>query len=174
MKLFFSFLATILAIQSFAQTELPLNSAGKIEYTETVRVDSLNGQQLYSRAKQFFANTFVSTRNVTQLSDDDGKTIVIKYVIPITVVSMGFKQPAIVHVTLNLQTKDGRYRYSFSDFTWEYKPGTMSPTYTADLEEEKPKGASKKQWQEVKDQTDISVKQFIDRMKKQLATSNDW
>ncbi|MCY2955669.1 MAG: DUF4468 domain-containing protein [Planctomycetota bacterium] len=62
-------LLILLSNSSSGQT-LPIDSiAGKITYTEVVKVDSATKDQLYSRALEWFANTFKSAKNAIDLSD---------------------------------------------------------------------------------------------------------
>jgi len=44
-------------------------------FSEVVQADTLNAKTLYSNAKLFIANAFVSAKNVTQLEDENSNTI---------------------------------------------------------------------------------------------------
>ena len=54
---------------------IPKNVQGMYEYTEVVKVDSCSADKLYSNAKLFIVDAFKSGKEVTQLNDDNTKTI---------------------------------------------------------------------------------------------------
>lgn len=157
----------------FAQNTIPVNAAGKIEYTEVIQVDSAAAGQLFSNAKQYFATAFVSAKDVTQLADPDAKTIVVKYMIPVSWKSFGITQSGFVRPVLTIQMKDGKYRYSFTDLLWDYQAGTMGRHYTEPLES-KPGAVNAKQWENIKDQTDLAIRQFIEKLKRSMTAKSDW
>lgn len=168
--LFFTLLMTSFC---FGQTTLPVNGSGKIEYSAVIQADSTTAPQLFSNAKQYFATAFVSAKDVTQLADQDARTIVIKYMIPVSWKSFGITQSGFVRPTLTIQMKDGKYRYSFTDFLWDYQAGTMGKHYTEPLES-KPGAVNAKQWESIKEQTDQAIHSFINQMTAALKTKSDW
>lgn len=97
--------------------QVPVNSDGKIYYEGVVKVDSTIKQaDLYRKGREWFVNTYVDAKEVLQLDDKaDGKLMgkgVYKYSffngLNSSSVTMGF--------TLNLDVKDGRYRYRIYNF----------------------------------------------------------
>ncbi len=126
----------------FSQDSLPVPmKENSIYYEEVVNVDSLLKQNdLFSRAKLWVAQNYVTTANYNpiQLEDKDNGIIIIR-------ISFGFTSSFFIHeyhVTVHcigkIQVKDGRYRYTFSDFTYsEYSPtnkivGTKGQAYSCD------------------------------------------
>src|SRR5665647_1743863 len=74
-------LITLLLIPcfSFAQeVQLPINpKTQKIEYTDLVKVDStLTSDELYTRARSWFATAFKSANNVIQMEDKSSGIII--------------------------------------------------------------------------------------------------
>jgi hypothetical protein len=99
------------------QIEVPVNSEGKIYYEGVVKLDSTTKKdELYRKGREWFVNTYVDAKEVLQLDDKtDGKMIgkgIYKYSffngLNSSSVTMGF--------TLNLDVKDGRYRYRIYNF----------------------------------------------------------
>ena len=126
----------------FSQDNFPVPlKDNSIYYEEVVNVDSLLKQNdLFSRAKLWVAQRYVTTAtyNPIQLEDKDNGIIIIR-------ISFGFTSSFFIHeyhVTVHcvgkIQVKDGRYRYTFSDFTYtEYSPtnkivGTHGQAYSCD------------------------------------------
>ena len=104
---------------AFGQKETPKlpidNSTRKITYTEVVFVDSLtNKQELFSRAKEWFAKTFQSSTNVIQMEDKEDGKIIGKALLPIYNKTLG--DFGHIHYTISIFLKDGRYKYELSDF----------------------------------------------------------
>lgn len=93
------------------EAPFPLDTATKkFAFIEVVNIDSTSAATLYSRAKLFIANSFVSAKDVVQLADDDTKTVVCKGAYETNGLgSVKFK--------LTIQCKDNRYRYTITDFT---------------------------------------------------------
>lgn len=94
---------------------LPHNQeTGLIEFTGLVKVDSsLTQQVLYAKAREWFANSFKSAKDVIQMDDKVAGIIVGKGNFSER------KSGGIIHFTLKVQVKDGRYKYWFSNFIHE-------------------------------------------------------
>lgn len=90
-------------------------------YTGVVQVDSIPAKTLQSRAKLFIAESFKSAKDVIQLDDADAGVIVVKGNIApvIKVPIIGRMQYGWVHFTAKIQVKDGKYKYTFSEFDHE-------------------------------------------------------
>jgi hypothetical protein len=170
------FLLLILAsVFTKAQTQLPMNADGRVEYTEVVQEDSLNAKALYSNAKLFIANGFKSAKDVTQLTDDNSNTLVAKGNIQTPIKSMGIYFDAHTNFKLTIQAKDNRYKYSITDFLFSYQPGTLTRTYEYGLEDNDHRGLSKKQWEQVKSYINERVLLMIAALEKQMSSrSSDW
>lgn len=116
--LVFSAFTSVCAQKSVELVEVPVNSEGRIYYEGVVKVDSTMKQtDLYRKGREWFVNTYVDAKEVLQLDDKaDGKLMgkgVYKYSffngLNSSDVTMGF--------TLNLDVKDGRYRYRIYNFS---------------------------------------------------------
>jgi hypothetical protein len=116
----------VLTLTSFSQTQqiniFPLNENGEIVYSGVVNVDSVNSKELYVRAHTWFANTFKSAQSVIQLDDKEaGKIIGKGFIQVITPIKPKAKNILIgdVYFTLEIQTKDGKYKYDFTNFSYK-------------------------------------------------------
>lgn len=172
----------ISAIYVSAQSStMPVNESGKIEFTSIVLVDSSNAATLYSKSKLFIANTFVSAKDVTQLADEETKTVVVKGLIPIEIKSMGKYWPfGNVYAKITIQCKDGRYKYSITDLVHEHRT-VKNDVSGGNLENEKPICGTlfmpKKQWEAVKECTNEKVKALIAKLTKEMvstASTDKW
>ncbi len=116
------FLLLIIPSGIFAQgfTSAPVDTTtGKINFTEVVKEDSLNQEQLYSNAKEWFAKTFNSANDVLQMDDKSSGKLIGKGLSMITI-PMGITNvPEKMWFTVIIEVKNGRYRYSFTDITFE-------------------------------------------------------
>ncbi len=164
---------------SFAQKEMDIDTL-QFNFSEVVQADTLNAKALYSNAKLFIANAFVSAKNVTQLEDENSNTIVVKglFILPLKNMPYSFSYLESFTTTfkLQIQTKDNRYRYTLSDFIVQDNPvesGDLSLPY------EKAKGElaqkqHKKVWDNMKTSAYNFVTAFIGDMKKQMISKSDF
>lgn len=90
-------------------------------YTGVVQVDSTPAKTLQSRAKLFVAESFKSAKDVIQLDDAESGVIVVKgNIAPVVKVPLiGKMEYGYVHFTAKIQVKDGKYKYTFSEFDHE-------------------------------------------------------
>jgi hypothetical protein len=97
---------------------LPIDSAtGKIFYKGVVNVDSVSKQELYLRAREWFVNSFKQSNSVIQMDDKESGTIIGKGNTSISVNSMfGSVEYGFIRFTVSVYIKDGKYKYSFTDF----------------------------------------------------------
>lgn len=121
-KLFVFSVITLFSLTSlFGQNgmpNLPIDSvSGKITYKEVVFVDSLsNKQELFSRAREWFAKAYKSSTSVIQMEDKENGKIVGKALIPIFYKYMGMQPGGNINYTISIYVKDGRYKYEITDF----------------------------------------------------------
>ncbi len=143
------------------------------KYTEVVSVDSLTADQLFSRAKLYIANSFVSAKDVTELSDDQGKTIVAKGNFKVRPHGLGSAQ-SFVKFKLTIANKDRRYRYSFTDIVFVYQAGSVTRVFETGINEIEAGGVTKKQWSNVRDQVNETIDKMIADLKKQMGVNDNW
>lgn len=122
-KLFFFSALTLFSISTaFGQKEtlnLPIDSStSKITYSEVVFVDSLaNKQELFSRAREWFAKAYKSSTNVIQMEDKESGKIVGKALLSVNLTSLGMQQNGgYINYTITIYVKDGKYKYEITDF----------------------------------------------------------
>ena len=120
--LFAVFIMIIFSVKTFSQAELidlPIDSTtGRISYTEVVMVDSsLSKQELYSRAREWFAKTYNSSTNVIQMDDKESGKIVGKALMQVYCRSLGSdRKCGFVNYTISIYFKEGRYKFELTDF----------------------------------------------------------
>ena len=93
--------------------KLPVEN-GRVTYTEVVEVEGASKDQLFARAKKWFATTYKSSNDVIQLDDKENGEIVGKGNFGITYYA---RNPHIGH-TISILVKDGRYKYAITGFTY--------------------------------------------------------
>lgn len=158
----------------------PLNSSGEVEYSGVEQVDSANAKALFTRAKIFITQTFVSGKAVTDLIDENSNTIIAKGLIPIYVDFLGKPYDyGDVRVNVTIQCKDGKYRYVFTDFYHERH--TSQGNYDGGkLNNEKPACGTlfltKKFWAEIKKKAKVEIEKFVEELKAAMKSnkSSDW
>lgn len=123
MKLGLTFLLVFFwTVNAVAQKEtpnLPIDTITKlITYTEVVSVDtSINKQELYSRAREWFAKAYNSSQNVIQMDDKENGKIVGKALTQVYHKALGSNYPSgHINYTISIYLKDGRYKYEVTNF----------------------------------------------------------
>lgn len=129
------FLVSALALlsydEAFCQKEIPNlpidNDTKKITYSEVVYVDSsANKQELYARAREWFAKAYKSSNNVIQMDDKESGKIVGKALMQVYHKALGANyNSGYINYTISVYVRDGRYRYEVTDFyhTGQYVSG---------------------------------------------------
>jgi len=120
--LLFSVLSLISISNVLGQKETPKlpidSSTSKITYSEVVYVDSLtNKQELFSRAREWFAKAYKSSTNVIQMDDKESGKIVGKALMQVYHKALGSNYPSgYINYTISIYIKEGRYKYEITDF----------------------------------------------------------
>ncbi len=151
-----------------AQVVLPKDETGKITYLDVVRMDSLSADTLFRRIKQWVKFTYpksntgidsISRRVVTR-----GRFLV--YTNPGVLKEIH----GAIRYDLAIELKENRYRYSFTNFVFEYYKQDRNYKYVATgkdkpLEDEKfPSWQAA--WEKHKNTTDAQIKEKIEDLKK--------
>ncbi len=135
-KLFLLIVISVISMTStFGQNEtlnLPIDSTtGKITYTEVVSVDSLaNKQELFSRAREWFAKAYMSSTKVIQMEDKESGKIIGKALIQVYYKFMKqLPSGGYINYTISIYIKNGKYKYEITDFyhTGEFVNGYRLP-----------------------------------------------
>lgn len=111
------------------QAPLPLNERHLIDFTQVVEVPGASKNELYARGKVWFANTFQSARNAIQADDKEAGVLIGKGWQPsYYTTANGGVVPFQLWYTVRFAFKEGRYRYSLTDFlVSDYSAYTPSP-----------------------------------------------
>ncbi|MCU0472967.1 MAG: DUF4468 domain-containing protein [Bacteroidales bacterium] len=147
---------------------LPIDEkTGKIVYSEVVNVDSTSISELYLRAKTWFVHNFNSANNVIQLDDKELGKIIGKGLFDVRLSAMSKQSAGYVRFLVDIQVKEGRYKYTFTDF--RHEPGTTNIVTPGDLTLKEPGGGlmtmGAKNWNGIKSQTISTVTSMIENLK---------
>jgi hypothetical protein len=163
MKSLLIILLSFISITGFSQKldSIPMKD-GKVFYSEVVKVDSATSSELYSRAKNFLAHEYKSAKAVIQVDDKDGGQIVGKgnYNISFTFMLVNCSQ--LVHHTLSIFVKDGKYKYEISEFIVDVPRSSFESAKIIPIEEF---GATKKVRAKALDSNDSIVKDIVKDLK---------
>lgn len=139
---------------------LPLKD-GVVTYTNVIQVDGTNKDELYSRAKKWFATMYKSANDVIQLDDKENGEIIGKGNFKISYYA---RNPIINH-TITISIKDGRFKYVITDLVYSDIQGDKFPI------ENFPKAwAGKKKLYE---SVDREVSQLISSIEKSMKSKAD-
>ena len=92
---------------------LQRNSEGLVQYQETVEIPGVGASVLFSRAKNWATNAFVSVKDTLQNEDVAGGRLTYKGIL-IAQEPLGIKRP--VRFTLTIEIKDGKARITLVSF----------------------------------------------------------
>lgn len=102
---------------------VPIDSiTNKIDYQGVQRVDGVSKDELYIRAREWFAKTFVSAQAVIQMDDKEAGKIIGKGVARSSFVMLLTPVSYTLYYTVSITVKDGRYRYEITDFMAQGDP----------------------------------------------------
>jgi hypothetical protein len=104
--------------------ELPMDSTtGKYTFQGVVKVDSTSKNELYSRAREWFAKTFNSANNVIQMDDKEAGKIIGKGCFKVRCGKWDWDdrkiERGVINFTLSIYIKDGKFKYVITDFSHE-------------------------------------------------------
>ncbi len=127
-KLLFFF--AFFPLHAFCQTAIPRNAEGKYEYTDVVKVDSASADKLYSNAKLFIVDAFKSGKDVTQLNDDNTKTVAGSG--NFSIETKGLMSSAIdkrIHFRILIQCKEEKYKYTLNNLEASFIYGAVDDRF---------------------------------------------
>lgn len=160
-------------------------NAQELKYEGLVKVDStITKNELYNRARSWYADTYKSEKDVMSITDKDLGEISGNGAIRYDPQSFYFAANCArgwIMYKINIYVKQGRYKYNFHSFVHE---GTKCPgggglvNYGVLTADEKPISGANKGWREVKELVNSRMENLIralsDAMNKKHETSNDW
>ena len=174
------FLFLLFSSTLFAQEELPMGKSGLVEYTEVVEVSGLSKAELYANAKAWFKDNYKSP-NVIKSEDAMDGVINAKSMFRIMSAPGGAEKGGFVHYVLNLEIKEGRYKYTITSLKHSDKTNTIGTG--GKIEREEPfcgyEVMSAEMWKGIKDLSINGVKELIENLKKGMAhiesnEKSDW
>lgn len=117
------FLLLVLTAHSFAQSEIPRDEeTGNYIYQKVIKADSLSKQKLYNNAKLWVLKKLKIGGCMVQLDEKDFNTISGVGTVTLDKYGAGFGGASVanglVTFTFTLQFKEGRYKYTFENFTF--------------------------------------------------------
>lgn len=183
----FMLLLLLLNNSSSGQT-LPIDSiTGKITYTEVVKVDSATKDKLYSRALEWFANTFKSAKSAIDLSDREAGFIKADNDVNIpsykTRGSGRVLIAGVIKFSFQINCKDGKFKYIITDLKHaKIRQDDAAACSVGALEKPKENMCMwNNDWQSVKAHADEDIRKLINdlvqamtKSSKGSPTKNDW
>jgi hypothetical protein len=159
--------------------ERVLQSGDNFEYTDVVQVEGISKKQLFNRAKMWIATYYRSSSDVLQIVDEENGQIVGKALIEYhsSVYKGSEATKGYIRYKISIFFKDGRYKYSFSNFIHEGNPFNDGPEISFGLitnDEECPIefnniliGAKWRDnvWNDIKDKVDAEMKGTVESLK---------
>lgn len=157
---------------------LPLKD-GKVTYAGVVQVDSVDKNQLYTRAKKWFVDTYKSAKDVIQLDDKENGEVIgkgfFKTMWQVTFIS---SQEVNVWHTIKISVKDNRFRYEITAFRFRYyvSPSTYTRGQDVDVALEDFGKSREKNSKKFYAQVDTEVKATIESIEKFMKSKGqeDW
>ncbi|WP_185246678.1 DUF4468 domain-containing protein [Chryseobacterium bernardetii] len=161
----------------------------ELKYEEVVQVDStVTKQELYKRARTWFADSFKDESEVMTIQDDNTGEITgngnFKY--NTNKIYMGvWCVIGTIHFKINVYLKDGRYKYIIHNLVHEgsYFDGSRPIDYgllTTAATPPNPSrgGPGKKAWQDIKEKTNEKVSIIVSSLKEAMSkpheSNNNW
>ncbi|GAB4199695.1 MAG: DUF4468 domain-containing protein [Bacteroidia bacterium] len=160
-----------------------------LAYTEVVQVDSVSKNELYNRAKVWFATTYNSVNDVLQIDNKEEGMLIGKAIMKYepNVFTGSEQTKGNIKYTIKIFVKDGRYKYEITDFIHDpygnqYGKSSMG-LITTDKECPNPKpmakGWSNKVWNDIKSQIEDNVTSLINSLKQGMSKrpeskKDDW
>lgn len=153
-------------------------------YTGVVETDStLTKNDLYINGKTWFAESFRSAQDVLQMEDKEASKLIGKSNIEYNsnVFLSSDRTRGWIRFTVNLQVKDGKYKYEISNIIHDagFSFGYLTTDFECPYEEIK--GGKKwknKVWTDIKTQTDQNIIPLIESLKITMSekpeAENDW
>ena len=120
-------------VSTSVKAQLPKNSSGKIEYAETIALEGAGADELYRRSKTWMLENFTKLKEIVKKDDASNHLIVIngkgecyaEHAFGDTIDNVNHSY------TLTIETRDGGYSYSMTDFytTDKWKGEIPSETF---------------------------------------------
>jgi hypothetical protein len=140
-----------------------------ISYSGVVMVDSVSKNELFLRGRQWFNETFKSSKDVLQINDKETGELAGKGIIflPLHMKYLGDREYIFnEEFSANVWVKDDKYKFEFKNFNVYYPPNEVLGTLTSAKECPQKFGLNSQKktdelWESAKQQTDLHVRVFI-------------
>ncbi len=112
-KLFIALILITSALSSVSQTNLRAGLLSTEGFVEVVNIEMTTKDELYDRAKVWFAKAFYSANDVIQLDDKENGRLIAKANIPYSAPGyrVGTNYSGHFSFTLTIEVREERYRY---------------------------------------------------------------
>ena len=123
----------ITPLLTFAQIidELPKDENGNLYYSEIIQIENGTKDDLYLRAKQFFADEFKSANDVIQMDDKESGILIGKGFNDIYIKIIGISTPIQMWYSIKIQCREARYKYEIYDIYFKSYPGQYGTVTTS-------------------------------------------
>jgi hypothetical protein len=140
------------------------------EITNIIIVDSsITKDQLYSQLQDWIANTFNSAKSVIQISDKDLGKIVGNGCVPVNqhpnVFIGGLYMIGYGYFTINVQCKNGKYKYTINNLYFENQYNTSGKIPLQQEKSGQGMNIPQKQWDKIKNDAKIQIYSTIESLK---------
>lgn len=94
---------------------------GRVTYTEVVEVETATKDQLYRILRRWFAAAYRDSKNVIEIEDvENGEIFGKGNTKAVWMVTFYAEQPLTVWHSIHCEVREGRYKYTITDFIIEY------------------------------------------------------
>lgn len=138
--------------------------SGKYQSTGVVQVDSLKKDVLFLKTKEWITLNYKSANDVIQLTDKENCKIILKGAFS---TNMFMKEGWLEH-TLVFDFKDGKFRYSYTDFSY-YSSGSGKMNF-----ESKSLGFKKRIFATTEEDISSSIASLKKYLSDNSKKNNDW
>jgi len=157
-------------------------TTGKITYTEVVKVDSVSQKELYNASKLWAMRAFADSKHVNEVKNAETFTLSLAPSVETRDLNSNLKT-GYLYYTLTIECRDGRYKYTLTDFKHEKNPETNvcdgGNLENANYDCPGLVLNKKKFWADIKQQANDNIVALIADMKKSIVQnavhkSSDW
>jgi len=154
----------------------PLDSESHlIKIEEVVQVDSVAAKELFSRAQLAVARIYNNANHVTQLKDNESFQILAKGGTEQTLKGAFVWYKGMVKFDFIVQVKDGRYKYTIENMSFNGSGDGLHYFEFGDLSGERPGSdknmCSKKVWLKLKEDTRHAINKMISDFKSFMSSN---
>lgn len=165
-----------LASMAFSQKQTVDPDTKLITYSEVIEVPNVTKDELFLRANTWLSRAFKSAKAVIDFQDKEAGKIIAKGNVSaiIKVPLVGKQEAGIINLTITIQTKDGKYKYTVDNLQHSKPLGTPGTWASiGPLEQEKAKAGmmvrpSQGEWKDLKEDTFKTIEGMVEDLKKSM------